>query len=129
MNTKRDSMKKEKTSNRGVIITFNVKCNKSKNSDRVKFYKQLYGWKQTIPGKKKEYEYHREGVLDEVPHKRIDQSAFIVPEEDLQKITEFFEQWNKKVIFNAFKVLIEDRSIFDEFDKFRKDMEKEMLCC
>lgn len=32
----------------------------------------------------------------------------------------------KKVIFNAFKVLIEDQSIFDEFDKFDK-LRKEMI--
>jgi len=61
-------------------------------------------------------------MLDEVPHKRIDQSAFIVPEEDLEKITEFFEQWQKKVIWNTFKVLIEDESIFDEFERFRREM-------
>jgi len=107
---------------RGFIITFTIKSGVKKNSEKTKFFKQLYGWTQTIPGKKKEYEYHREGVLDEVPHKKIAQSAFIVHEEDFEKIAEFFEQWQKKVIWNPFKVLIEDESIFGEFDRLRKEM-------
>jgi hypothetical protein len=107
---------------RGFIITFTMKSGVKKNSEKTKFFKQLYGWTQTIPGKKKEYEYHREGVLDEVPHKKIAQSAFIIPEEDFEKIAEFFEEWQKKVIWNPFKVLIEDESIFGEFDRLRKEM-------
>lgn len=115
-------MTNERVTKKGIIITFNVKSGAGKNSERVKFFKQLYGWEQTVPGKKKTYEYHREGVLDEVPHKRIDQSAFIVPENEVEKIMQFFEQWHKKVIFNTFKVLIEDESIFDEFDRMRREM-------
>jgi len=115
-------MTMKRISKRGFIITFTMKSGVKKSSDKTKFFKQLYGWTQTIPGKRKEYEYHREGVLDEVPHKKIAQSAFIVPEEDFEKIAEFFEQWQKKVIWNPFKVLIEDESIFDEFERMRREM-------
>jgi len=105
----------------GMIITFSVNSDECKKpSDKTKFFKKLYGWTQKVPGKKKEYEYKREGVLDEMPHMRISPSSFIVPEEDFDKIERFFEEWQKKVIFNAFKVMIEDKSIFDEFDKFQK---------
>lgn len=105
----------------GMIISFSVNSDECKKpSDRTKFFKKLYGWKQKVPGKKKEYEYEREGVLDEMPHMKISPSSFIIPEEDFEKIAQFFEEWQKKVIFNAFKVLIEDQSIFDEFDKFDK---------
>jgi hypothetical protein len=121
-NKKADNMKTKRITNRGVIITFTVKSGAKKNSEKTKFFKKLYGWTQTIPGKNKEYEYHREGVLDEVPHKKIAQSAFIIPEQDFEKIEEFFEQWQKKVIWNPFKVLIEDDSIFEEFDRLRKQM-------
>jgi len=106
-----------------MIISFSINSGICKSpSEKTKFFKKLYGWNQKVPGKKKEYEYRREGVLDEVPHMRISQSSFIIPEEDFEKISQFFEEWQKKVIFNAFKVLIEDESIFDEFDKFRKDL-------
>jgi len=117
-------MMAKKISKRGFIITFTMKSGggEKRNSEKTKFFKELYGWTQTIPGKKKEYEYHREGVLDEVPHKKIAQSAFIIPEEDIDKIEDFFEQWQKKVIWNPFKVLIEDDSIFEEFDRLRKQM-------
>jgi len=117
-------MTTKRISKRGFIITFTMKSGsgEKRNSEKTKFFKKLYGWTQTIPGKKKEYEYHREGVLDEVPHKKIAQSAFIIPEQDFEKIEEFFEQWQKKVIWNPFKVLIEDDSIFEEFDRLRKQM-------
>src|SRR3990172_3607633 len=108
-------MAKEKSRDdrKGMIITFSIRSGSCKTpSEKTKFFKKLYGWTQTVPGKKKKYEYHREGVLDEMPHKRISQSAFIIPEEDLKRITQFFDEWQKKVIFNAFKVLIEDDSIF-----------------
>lgn len=118
-------MKKEKEDKRGIIITFSIKSGKACNSsEKTKFFKQLYGWTQTIPGKKKEYEYHREGILDKVPHKRVDQSAFIVPEDDFDKVMEFFEQWQKKVITNVFKVILED-DIFSEFERMSREMEEE----
>lgn len=107
---------------KAMIITFSTKA--GKNSEKTKFFKQLYGWEQTIPGKKKTYEYHREGILDTVPHKRVGQSSFIVPENEFDKMMEFFEQWHKKVITNAFKVILED-DIFSEFERQMRQMEED----
>lgn len=91
---------------KAVIITFST--NTDKNSDKTKFFKQLYGWEQTIPGKKKTYEYHREGFLEKVPHKKVGQSSFMIPEGEFVKVMHFFEQWHRKVLTNAFKVILED---------------------
>lgn len=107
---------------KGMIITFSTKTDK--NSERTKFFKQLYGWEQTIPGKKKNYEYHREGILDKVPHKRVGEGSFIVPEDEFGKMMEFFEQWHKKVITNTFKVILED-DIFSEFERQMRQMEED----
>ena len=108
---------------KAVIITFSTKTDK--NSDRTKFYKQLYGWEQTVPGKKKTYEYHREGFLEKVPHKRIGEGSFIVPEGEFDKIMEFFNQWHRKVITNAFKIILDDKSIFEEFERMNKEIDEE----
>jgi hypothetical protein len=108
---------------KAVIITFTTKTDK--NSDRTKFFKQLYGWEQTIPGKKKNYEYHREGFLEKIRHKKVAQSSFIVPENEFDKIMEFFEQWHKKVITNAFKIILEDEDIFKEFDRQLREMDED----
>jgi hypothetical protein len=107
---------------KAMIITISTKT--GKNSEKTKFFKQLYGWEQTIPGKKKTYEYHREGILDTVPHKRVGQGSFIVPENEFDKLMEFFEQWHKKVITNAFKVILED-DIFTEFEKQMRQLEED----
>jgi len=107
---------------KAMIITFSTKTDK--NSDRTKFFKQLYGWEQTVPGKKKNYEYHREGFLEKIPHKRVAQSSFIVPENEFDKVMQFFEHWHKNVITNAFKVILED-DIFSEFQRQIRQMEEE----
>ena len=106
-----------------VIITFST--NTDNNSDKTKFFKQLYGWEQTIPGKKKTYEYHREGFLEKIPHKRVGEGSFMVPENNFKEVMQFFEQWHKKVITNVFKILLEDQDIFDEFDRQTRQMDEE----
>jgi len=108
---------------KAFIITFSTKTDK--NSDKTKFFKQLYGWEQTIPGKKKNYEYHREGFLEKVPHKRVGEGSFMVPEDEFTKVMQFFEQWHRKVITNAFKVILEDKDIFNEFDRQMRQIDEE----
>lgn len=104
-----DSRPKKKA----VMITFSMKSQKISNSDRTKFYKELYGWTQTVPGGKKKYVYHREGVMEDVPHEKVDQSSFLVQEDHAKKMMDFFEDWRKKVMFRTFKVMEED--FFKEF--------------
>lgn len=115
-------MKDEK---KAVLVTFSVRSEKfESNSERNKFFKTLYGWNQTVikdssgtKMQKKVYEYHREGLLDEIPHERIDQSSFIVPEEEIKKIIQFMREWHDKVMWKSFKVLLEDEDIFENFRK------------
>jgi len=110
---------------KAVIITFSTKTDN--NSDKTKFFKDLYGWEQTVPGKKKKYEYHREGFLEKVQHKKIADSSFIIPEGEFTKVMQFFEQWQRKVITNAFKIILEDKDIFDEFERMQDEFDKEEM--
>lgn len=97
------------TERKGVLITFSVVSKKIKNnSERNKFFKGLYGWTQTVPKENKTYTYHREGVLDEMPHAKIDQSSFVVPEDNFDRIIEFFEEWSNKVMWRNFKIVLDD---------------------
>ncbi len=98
---------------RAVLVTFSVNCRKfSSTYERNKFFKLLYGWKQVIKKERgkdeKIYVYRREGLLDEIPHQRIDQSSFIIPEDEFEKIERFMREWEKKVIWKAFKILLEE---------------------
>lgn len=93
---------------KAVLIAFSVQSQKfESNTERNKFFRMLYGWKQVVPKENKEYVYQREGLLDEMPHVRIDQSSFIVPENEFDKIFEFFDGWSDKVIWKNFKILLE----------------------
>lgn len=103
---------------KAVLICFNVRSEKfGSNYERNKFFRGLYGWKQiikkeTVDGKEKTYVYEREGLLNEIPHKKIDQSSFFVEADDADHIFRFFDEWTEKVMLNAFKVLLEE-NIFD----------------
>jgi hypothetical protein len=113
-----------KEGKKAVLIAFSVQSEKFENQyERNKFFRGLYGWKQTIKKEvvisrkqkpqEKVYIYRREGLLDEIPHEKVDQSSFIVPEDDVDKIMKFFEEWRDKVIWKSFKVLL-DEDFFKE---------------
>lgn len=109
---------------KAVLITFNVQSkNFENNTERNKFFRMLYGWKQVVPKEDKEYVYQREGLLDEMPHARIGKSSFIVPENNFDKIFEFFDEWSKKVIWRNFKVLLEENDFEEMFEKEEEEEE------
>jgi hypothetical protein len=94
---------------KAVLICFSINSEKfESNYERNKFFRGLYGWKQIITKEKRKYIYRREGLLDEIPHIKIDQSSFIIPESKFEKIIKFFEEWSEKVIWKTFKVLLEE---------------------
>jgi len=115
-------MKEEK---KAVLICFSVKSGKFESHyERNKFFRGLYGWNQVITKERKVYQYRREGLLDEIPHKKVDQSSFIVPEDDFLKIAKFLKHWHDKVIWQNFKVLIGDE-IFKDWNEEVEEEEVE----
>ena len=110
---------------RGMLISFSIKSTKIRPSEKTVFFRKLYGWKQVVPNETRTYEYERPGILDEMPHAKVDQSSFIVPEENFDQIMEFFEEWSNKVMLKTFKVLLdrETESIFDEFEESEEEDE------
>jgi len=102
---------------KAFLICFTIESDKfDSNYERNKFFRGLYGWKQMIrkrtsDGKKKTYVYEREGVLDETNHRKVDQSSFFIEENDADHIFRFFEEWSDKVMWETFKVLL-DEDIF-----------------
>lgn len=117
----------KKAGEKAVMFTYTIRSSGVTNSEKTRFYKELYGWTQTVPGGKKKYVYHREGVLEDVPHEKVDQSSFLVPEDDADEVTEFFDEWSKKVMMRAFKVLLEDDDdFFKGFKQKHKGVEEDV---
>ena len=105
---------------KAVLICFSIQTKKFRNNyEKCKFFKALYGWKQIIPKKEKTYVYERKGLLNRIPHLKVDQSSFIIPKNFLDEMIRFLEEWEDKVIWRHFEVLINEEieRIFEEFKK------------
>ncbi len=93
--------------NTGILISFDMDCSKfDSNYERNKFFRGLYGWEQVIRKNNSVYHYHREGVMNEVPHIKVDNSVFIVALEEMQRILDYFGEWESKIHWKTFQVLL-----------------------
>jgi hypothetical protein len=101
---------RKKNDNTAILISFDtVRENFQSVSERNKFFKELHGWKQTVVKESRRYEYNREGVLNEIPNIQVSNSVFIIAMEHMKRMQEFFDQWQKKVQFEMFPVLLDER--------------------
>lgn len=82
--------------------------------ERNKFYRGLFGYTQTVKRNGKRYEYEKDGLMDDIPHLRIDDSVFIVAKEAADEVVAYFNEWGQKVSFHRFKVIIDEKEILDE---------------
>lgn len=91
-----------------VLITFTVNTERfDSNSERNKFYKELYGWKQVVKKEDKRYTYRREGLLDEIPNIRVDRSVFIIMKRHMDRMRKFLDEWEDKIKWDKFDVLLD----------------------
>ena len=91
-----------------VIITFDTQADKFESAyERNKFFRELHGWTQTIPAGEKRYEYRRPGLLDEIPHIKVANSAFIVALEHMKRMEAFFEEWHEKVEYEMLRIMMD----------------------
>ena len=95
-----------------VIITFDTQADKfDSDYERNKFFRELHGWNQVVPHGDKRYEYRRPGLLDEIPHVRVADGAFIVALEHMKRMEAFFDGWHEKVHCEMMKVMMQDREL------------------
>lgn len=98
--------------NTAVLISFDIKSEKFESlSQRSRFFEELYGRNQIIRKAEKTYKYHREGILDNMNHMRIDNSVFIIAQEHLRQMQEFMREWEDKVMFKTFPVLLKQQEL------------------
>ncbi len=108
---------RRRENNTAVLISFDVESDKfESNSERNRFFSELYGRKQIIIRQDKRYVYRREGVLDEFPHTKVNNSVFLVAMEHLKRMEEFFSEWEDKVMVKTFPVLLTRKEI-NELEK------------
>jgi hypothetical protein len=101
-----------------VLISFNTHSEKfDSNYERNKFFRGLYGWTQIIRKETSEYRYRREGILDEVPHIKVDNSVFIVALKEMERILKYMREWEDKIDYGFFRVLLGP----DEYEKLKEE--------
>lgn len=112
---KSDVMKieiKKKGNNTAILISFNTQTQNFESvSERSKFFEKLHGRKQIIIREKKKYRYDRPGVLDEIPHIPVDNSVFIIMQEHMKQMEQFFNEWEDKVTVKSFPVLLDNEEM------------------
>lgn len=85
----------------GIEFTFEIKIKKA--SERVKFYRKLYGYRKYSNYSR--YIYLEEGILSDIPYLKQAASQVIVSVKNAKKIRDFFNKWDiefkeRKVILN-----------------------------
>jgi len=114
----RIEIKEGKDGKVAVLVCFNTHSDKfESNYERNKFFRGLYGWRQVIKKGDSEYEYHREGILCEVPHIKVDNSVFIVALKEMEKILKYMKEWEDKIDYEFFRVLLEP----EEYEKLKSE--------
>jgi len=93
--------------------------------ERNKFYRGLFGYKQTVKKNGKTYEYDKDGLMDEIPNIRIDDSVFIIAKKRTGEVKEYFMEWEPKVSYHIFTVMIEKEEILSKLKKGETDGELE----
>jgi hypothetical protein len=90
-----------------VIISFRTRKDEFESDyERSKFFRELYGWKQTVPKEEKKYFYRRNGIMDEIPHIKVADSVFIIAMKNMQRMMKFFDEWNEKVDYEIMEIMM-----------------------
>ncbi|MHA1595611.1 MAG: hypothetical protein ACTSXJ_02615 [Candidatus Baldrarchaeia archaeon] len=80
---------------------------------KTKFYRELYGAdvknvRRRKDGTVTERVYHVRGLLDGIPHIKLDRSVFAVPPEFAARVRSFFEKYADEVDFCTFIGLFDE---------------------
>ena len=103
---------KRKKGQTAILISFDtIKERFESASERNRFFWELYGRKQVVVKESGRYEYDREGLLEEIPHIKVANSVFIIAMEHMKRMMEFFDEWEDKVKFKTFPVLLNKKEL------------------
>jgi len=89
----------------GSIIIFRLPPRK-KNVELSKFCQRFYG--QETSSAKGKYHYHRHGLLDDIPFRKLLRGVIIIDTENLQKIIDFLDDYEAVTHTRQIKLTEED---------------------
>lgn len=93
------------------ILVFHLPPN-MRNSDVGKFVKQLYG--QETSTQKGRYRYRRKGLLDTIPHRKLQRGVVIIRMSDMENVMKLLNEWHAVVEMRIIQPTAEDIEILQE---------------
>lgn len=113
------------TNRRVVLISFSTSGRKFRSaSERNQFYRELYGFKQVVIKNGKRYDYERGGLLGQMPHIRVEDSVFMVPEDNLKEVDEYFNKWKSMVDFHMTRMMLLEKKMLEEMEEMRRQFDE-----
>lgn len=95
----------------GYIIIFNLPS-KKKNVELSKFCQKFYGQDTSSWGGK--YHYHRPGLLDDIPHRKLLRGVVVINTKDLEIVLEFLKRYDAQVHVREVKLSEKDENILND---------------
>ena len=92
----------------GAIVVFRLPP-KLKKVDVSKFCQRFYGQNTSSHGGK--YRYHRRGILDDIPYRKLIRGVIILKSEDLDTVLTFLDRYDAEVYVRRVRLTAEDRQI------------------
>lgn len=89
----------------GTIVIFRLPP-KTDNTIISKFCQKFYGQDTSSWGGK--YKYHRHGLLENIPHRKLIRGVIFVRSQDVEKVTGFLENYSAEVHIRTIKLTEED---------------------
>lgn len=101
-------------SNRALLVSYDTNRDRFDSLyERNKFFRGLFGYRQTVTENGKTYRYEKEGLLSTIPIIKVEDSVIILQDEDAETLMEYLDDWDPKVQYRTFTVVLDD----DDWDE------------
>lgn len=96
-------------SNRALLVSYDTNRDRFDSLyERNKFFRGLFGYRQTVTENGKTYRYEKEGLLSTIPTIKVEDSVIILQDTDADALIEYLDGWGNKVEYRTFTVLLDD---------------------
>lgn len=92
----------------GYVVIFRLPP-KKKNVELSIFCQKFYG--QDTSSHNGKYKYHRHGILDNIPYRKLSRGVILIYNDDLKSILEFLKKYKAYVHVREVKLTTEDKAI------------------
>jgi len=95
----------------GYLVIFKLPT-KKKNVELSKFCQKFYG--QDTNSHNGKYHYHRPGLLDDIPHRKLLRGVVVINTNDLETVLEFLKIYDAQVHVREVKLSEKDEIILNK---------------